>query len=75
MLEVELKPAIRSKCRGMLSNGVVLKHDNAQPHTAAATVEMIRKLKFRNQHTAQISSHLITIFSEHSKMRYMDADL
>ncbi|KFM61634.1 hypothetical protein X975_19452, partial [Stegodyphus mimosarum] len=34
MLNVKLKPAIRSKRRGLLSKGVVLLHDNARPHTA-----------------------------------------
>jgi len=29
VLEEELKPAVRSKPRGMLTNGVVLHHDNA----------------------------------------------
>jgi len=46
MLEEEFKPAILSKRRGMLTNGVVLHHDNARTHTAAATVETILKLKF-----------------------------
>jgi histone-lysine N-methyltransferase SETMAR len=45
MHENELKSAIRSKRRGMLTNGVVLHHDNARPHTAAAADETIRKLK------------------------------
>jgi len=30
----------------MLTNGVDLHHNNIRPHTVAATVEMIRKLKF-----------------------------
>jgi [histone H3]-lysine36 N-dimethyltransferase SETMAR len=46
MLIDELKPAIRSKRRGVLSKGVLLLHDNARPHTAAHTVETIQKLKF-----------------------------
>jgi hypothetical protein len=29
MLEVEMKPNVFSKYRGMLKNGVVLHHDNA----------------------------------------------
>jgi len=29
MLEEEVKPAIHSKCRGMLTNSVVLHYDNA----------------------------------------------
>lgn len=46
MLIDRLKPAIRSKRRGLLSKGVVLLHDNARPHTAAHTVETLQKLKF-----------------------------
>ena len=32
MLTDKLKPAIRSKHRGLLLKGVVLLHDNARPH-------------------------------------------
>jgi hypothetical protein len=45
MLQEGLKPAIRSKRRGRLSEGVLLLHDNARPHTAACTLETLRKLK------------------------------
>jgi hypothetical protein len=33
----KLRRAIQNKRRGMLSRGVVMLHDNARPHTAAAT--------------------------------------
>jgi hypothetical protein len=33
----ELRRAIQNKMRGMLTSGVVLLHDNADPHTAART--------------------------------------
>jgi len=46
MLVNELKPAIRSKCRGLLSKRVLLLHDNARPHTAAHTVNTLLDLKF-----------------------------
>ena len=46
MLIDKLKLAIRSKCRELLSKGVVLLHDNARPHTDAHTAETLRKLKF-----------------------------
>jgi histone-lysine N-methyltransferase SETMAR len=46
MLTDWLKPATRSKPRGLLSKGVVLLHDNDRPHTAAHTAETLRKLKF-----------------------------
>ena len=42
MLIDRLKPANRSKHRGLLSKSVVFLHDNARPHTA----EMLQKLKF-----------------------------
>jgi hypothetical protein len=58
MLEEELKAAIRSRRRGLLSKGVL--HDNALPHTAAATVTTIQKLEFQNINhplTVQTSLH------------------
>jgi hypothetical protein len=39
ILEEELKPIIHSKCRGILTNGLVLDHDNTQPHMTTATVK------------------------------------
>jgi len=42
----ELKAAIRSKHRGLLSKRVLLLHDNTRPHTAAHTVDTLRDLKF-----------------------------
>ena len=41
-----LKPAIRIKHRGLLSNKVLLHHDNARPHVAKATIETVNKLGF-----------------------------
>jgi hypothetical protein len=41
MLEAELKLIICSKHKGMLTNGVVLHHDNNRPHMAAATVKVV----------------------------------
>jgi len=48
VLEEEMKPAIHSKHRRMVTSGFGLHRDNAQPHTAAAaTIEIIQKLKFK----------------------------
>jgi len=45
-LKHHLRPAIKSKQRGHLSTGVLLQHDNAQPHTACSTVAKIQDLSF-----------------------------
>ncbi|GBM10033.1 Histone-lysine N-methyltransferase SETMAR [Araneus ventricosus] len=42
----ELQRAIQKKCRGLLSSGVVLLHDNARPQTAVRTGEVLRKFKW-----------------------------
>jgi histone-lysine N-methyltransferase SETMAR len=46
MLKRGLKPAICSKRIGRLSEGVLLLHNNAHPHTVAHTFETLRKLKW-----------------------------
>jgi histone-lysine N-methyltransferase SETMAR len=46
MLSTKLKPAIRTKRRGLLSTGVLLLHDNACPHTAIHTVQTLLKVGF-----------------------------
>jgi hypothetical protein len=35
-----------NKCRGMLTNGVALHHENTWPHMAAMTLKTIWKLEF-----------------------------
>jgi hypothetical protein len=37
----KLRRAIQNKRHGMLTQGVVMLHDNACPHTAAATQDLI----------------------------------
>jgi histone-lysine N-methyltransferase SETMAR len=44
LLQNHLKPAVRSKRRGMLSSGVLLQHDNVHLHTAHATAKKITDL-------------------------------
>ena len=46
MLIEELKPKLQIKCRGLLSKGVVILHDNAHLHTSAHTVDTLQKLHF-----------------------------
>ena len=46
LLANSLKPAVRTKRRGLLSKKVLLLHDNAHPHTASQTVETINHLGF-----------------------------
>jgi histone-lysine N-methyltransferase SETMAR len=45
LLQNHLKPAIRSKRRGLLSSVALLQHDNARPHTARATAKKITDLR------------------------------
>ena len=47
MLRDKLKPTIWSKWRKLLSEGVTLLHDSACPHTAAHTVDTLKKFNNR----------------------------
>lgn len=42
----KLRRAIQNKRRGLLSSGVVLLHDNARPHTAAATGQLLDRFRW-----------------------------
>jgi hypothetical protein len=78
VLEEKLKTTIHSKHRRMLTDEVVLHHNNSWPCMAAVIIGTIQKLKFGlcpTQHTVQISCHLIIIYLDLSKMSSMDADL
>ena len=46
LLVTHLKPAIRSKHRELSISGVLLFYDNAQPHTAHATVAKTKGLYY-----------------------------
>jgi len=46
LLKNHLHPAIKSKQHGLLSTGVLLQYDNAQPHTACSAVATIQALSF-----------------------------
>jgi len=46
LLANNLKPAVHTKRRGLLSKKVLLLHDNARPHTASQTIETINHLGF-----------------------------
>ena len=46
-LKNHLRPVIKSKWCGLLSTGVLLQHDNSQPHTAHSTVATIHDLSFK----------------------------
>jgi len=46
LLANNLKPAVRTKRRGLLSKKVLLLHDNACPHTTSHTIETIIHLGF-----------------------------
>jgi len=46
LVKNHLRPAIKSKRRGLLSTGILLEHDNAGPYTARSTVANIQDLSF-----------------------------
>ena len=72
LLKNHLRPAIKSKRRGLLSTGVLLQHDNARPHTARSTVATIQDLSFECLHirrTRQTSPIVIFTSLDHSKRR------
>lgn len=58
MLENKIRPAIRTKRRGLLTKGVILFHDNARPHTAQLTKEKLQKLGWEILPHPPYSSHL-----------------
>ena len=71
MLSTELKPAIRTKRRGLLLSGVLLLHDNVRPHTAIHTLQTLVKLGFtvlEHLHTVPILPPWTTIFLVHLKI-------
>jgi hypothetical protein len=57
-----LKPAICCK-RRRLSEGILLLHDNSRPHTAACTLETLRKLKWEVMEHPAHSTDLAPWFS------------
>jgi histone-lysine N-methyltransferase SETMAR len=46
LLKNHLRPVVKTKQCGLLSTGVILRHDNARPHTARATAVIIEDLHF-----------------------------
>jgi len=42
----KLRRAIQNKRRGMLSSGIVLLHDNARPHSAARTAQLLQQFRW-----------------------------
>ncbi|KAG2469007.1 DGKZ kinase, partial [Polypterus senegalus] len=50
LLEIDVKPAIRSKQWRLLSQEILLVQDNACPHTAKNTMSCLEKLKFENDY-------------------------
>jgi hypothetical protein len=59
MLQRGLKPGIYSKRRGRLSEGIMMLHDSAHHHTAACTMETLRKFKWEVMEHAAHTSDLV----------------
>jgi histone-lysine N-methyltransferase SETMAR len=58
LLQDQLKPAIHQKRWGLLSEGVLLVHDSARPHTATAAVQTVQQLGFELLPHPPYSPHL-----------------
>ena len=77
LLKNHLHPVNKSKVRGLLSTGVLLQHDNAQPHTA---VQLLQQSKicpwsvFHIRRTRQ-TSPLVTFMSLDGSKRRCEASL
>jgi hypothetical protein len=56
MLQRGLKPAICSKRRGSLSEGVLLLHGNTRPHTVAHTLETLQDIGVGSHWTSSSQS-------------------
>jgi hypothetical protein len=81
MLEKKVEPPLCSRCRGLLSKGVLLLRENARLHTAAATVTTIQKLKFEminhplySPDLAQSHYHVFGILKEALQGRRFHSD-
>ncbi|PNF29630.1 hypothetical protein B7P43_G16518 [Cryptotermes secundus] len=73
LLANNLKPAIRTKCRGLLSKTELLLHDNEHSHKDARPFKPLTICVLRCWNTlptAQISPFLIIISLDRSKMFY-----
>jgi len=60
LLKNYLRPAIKSKRRGLLSTGVLLQHNNARLNSARSTVETIQDLSFECLPHSPYSADLAT---------------
>jgi hypothetical protein len=56
----QLKPASRTKRRGLLYSGLCLQRVNARPHTACRTAKQIQDFKLELLHHQQYSPDLAT---------------
>jgi hypothetical protein len=59
-LQKGLKPAIRCKRKGRLSEGILLLHNNVRPNTVAHTLETLRKLKWEVMEHPAHSPNLVS---------------
>ena len=72
-LQNHLRPAIKSKLRGLLSSCVLLQHDNARPHTALQQLQQSQTCilsVFLIHHTHQTLPQAISVCLDHSKKQW-----
>jgi histone-lysine N-methyltransferase SETMAR len=78
---LKLRDAIRRKCPGHLARRVLHHHDNARPHTARATQEMIEELQWEllehlpySPDLALNDVHLLGLLKKHLGGRHVADD-
>ena len=73
LLQNHLRPAIKSKGRGLLITRVLMQHDNARPRTArstAATIKICPSSVFHIRRTRQTSPPVTLMSLDRSKRRW-----
>ncbi|GBN28382.1 hypothetical protein AVEN_72417-1 [Araneus ventricosus] len=75
LLRARFYESIRRKSPDMLSDGVILLHDNARPHAALKTQELLQKLKWESVGTRSAQTALARLRSGHIKsLKFIDKE-
>jgi histone-lysine N-methyltransferase SETMAR len=79
---MQLKDALKEKCRGKVTKGVLFLHDNAPDHRALATQKKLVYLGFRcldhlpySPNQAPLDYHLFSGLKKQLKVRHVSSDM